>query len=59
MITLTALSTKEIIAAILILGSGLLIIAIGFSRRIANWWFKILDKIIAKIRKVDEKILKK
>lgn len=41
---LTALSVKEIIAAILILGFGLFILAIGLSRRVADWWFKILDK---------------
>jgi hypothetical protein len=42
--TLTALSVKEIIGAILILGFGLFVLAIGLSRRVATWWFKVLDK---------------
>ena len=44
MTLLTALSAKEIIAAVLIVTIGLFVIAIGLSNRIATWWFKVLDK---------------
>ena len=58
MIILTALSTKEIIAAVLIVGCGEIIMAAGFSTRIASWVFKCIDKLSEWRHKLENKIFK-